>query len=84
MPFLDPHPSTFDIPHSLALDAKRNMLYVADRENGRIQCFDTEGKFHKEISSPKFGGLVFAVDFNKQGKILSYKHFSTVKPYELI
>ncbi len=67
---LDTLPSTFDIPHSLSLDEERNMLYVADRQHGRIQCFDTDGKFHKEISSPKFGGLVFAVDFNNQGKLL--------------
>ena len=46
------------------------MLYVADRENGRIQCFDTDGKFHKQISSKKFGGLVFAIDFNNQGMLL--------------
>ena len=45
------------------------MLYVADRENGRIQCFDTEGTFHKQISSQLFGGRVFAVNYNDQGKM---------------
>ena len=45
------------------------MLYVADRENGRIQCFDGDGKFHREIKSPEFNGLVFAVDFNEQSKL---------------
>ena len=68
-PVLGAQPGTFNLPHSLALDNKRNMLYVADRENGRIQCFDTEGKFHKEITSAKFGGLIFAVDFNDRGKL---------------
>ena len=67
--FLGLLPNTFNIPHSLTLDEKRRMLYVADRENGRIQCFDGDGKFHREIKSPEFGGLVFAVDFDEQSKL---------------
>jgi hypothetical protein len=44
-------PGQFNIPLSLAFDAKDN-LYVADRGNRRIQVFDGEGKFLKEIKSP--------------------------------
>ena len=83
MVFLDVLPNTFDIPHSLALDEKRRMLYVADRENGRIQCFDTDGNFHKQISSKKFGGLVFAINFNNQG-MLSYRFSVQVKKLFLL
>ena len=39
----------FDTPHSIASDAQDN-IYVADRGNGRIQVFDTEGKFERAIS----------------------------------
>lgn len=41
----------FHLPHAVMLDAE-NQLYVADRENNRIQVFDTEGKFIRQ-----FGGF---------------------------
>jgi DNA-binding beta-propeller fold protein YncE len=37
----------FNTPHSIAIDQK-NTLYVADRANGRIQTFDTDGNFKQE------------------------------------
>jgi sugar lactone lactonase YvrE len=37
----------FNTPHSIAID-RNNTLYVADRANGRIQTFDTEGNFKQE------------------------------------
>jgi DNA-binding beta-propeller fold protein YncE len=36
-------PGQFALPHSIVADSK-NRLYVADRENARIQVFDTKGK----------------------------------------
>jgi len=41
-------PGEFDTPHSIAADAKGN-IYVADRGNARIQVFDPDGKFLREI-----------------------------------
>ncbi len=37
-------PGQFSIPHSIAVDS-RNRVYVADRNNVRIQVFDADGKF---------------------------------------
>lgn len=37
-------PGEFRLPHSIALDDE-GVIYVADRENGRIQRFDLEGNF---------------------------------------
>lgn len=37
-------PGQFRLPHSVQIDAK-GVIYVADRENGRIQRFDRSGKF---------------------------------------
>ena len=41
-------PGQFNTPHSIAADADGN-IYVADRGNGRIQVFDGEGKFERQI-----------------------------------
>ncbi len=41
-------PGQFNTPHSIAADAHGN-LYVADRGNGRIQVFDSDGKFLRQI-----------------------------------
>ena len=38
----------FNTPHSIASDAKGN-IYVADRGNSRIQVFDPDGTFEREI-----------------------------------
>ena len=37
-------PGEFNTPHNIAADAQGN-IYVADRGNGRIQVFDSDGKF---------------------------------------
>ena len=37
-------PGQFNTPHSIVMDRNQN-LYVADRQNNRIQVFDTDGKF---------------------------------------
>jgi sugar lactone lactonase YvrE len=41
-------PGQLNTPHGIAADAQGN-IYVADRGNGRIQVFDTEGKLLREI-----------------------------------
>jgi len=42
-------PGQFNTPHSIAVDAE-NHIYVADRGNRRIQVFDTDGKFLRQIT----------------------------------
>ena len=37
-------PGDFDVPHAIALDS-RGRLFVADRQNNRIQIFDEDGNF---------------------------------------
>lgn len=41
-------PGEFNTPHSIAADAQGN-IYVADRGNRRIQVFDGDGKFLREM-----------------------------------
>ncbi|CAM4730814.1 unnamed protein product [Leuciscus chuanchicus] len=55
----------FRIPHSLAFLPDKRELCVADRDNGRIQCFMAEtGEFVKEIKKDAFGGEVFAIAYS--------------------
>jgi hypothetical protein len=42
-------PGQFMTPHSIAVDAEDH-IYVADRGNRRIQVFDVEGKFLRQIA----------------------------------
>ena len=44
-------PGEFDIAHSIAIDAK-GLVYVADRNNQRIQVFDADGKHVRESRHP--------------------------------
>jgi sugar lactone lactonase YvrE len=41
-------PGQFDVPHNIQVDPS-GKVYVADRTNGRVQVFDTDGNFLKEI-----------------------------------
>ena len=50
-------PGQFRLPHGIAID-ENGIIYVADRENGRVQRFDLDGKFLGQW--PKLG-KVFAV-----------------------
>ncbi|XP_072453422.1 peptidyl-glycine alpha-amidating monooxygenase isoform X5 [Notamacropus eugenii] len=60
----NPKPGQFRVPHSLTLVPHYGQLCVADRENGRIQCFKLETKeFVREIKHPAFGRNVFAISY---------------------
>ena len=43
-------PGQVIIPHGIAID-KNNTIYVTDRQNNRVQLFDTSGNFIKELLS---------------------------------
>jgi hypothetical protein len=45
-------PGKFNTPHGLLIDTRRNppVLIVADRENGRLQIFDLDGKFIEMVT----------------------------------
>lgn len=52
-------PGQFEVAHGLAFDAK-GLLWVLDRENQRVQVFDTNGNFVRE---QKYKGLPCSVAF---------------------
>jgi sugar lactone lactonase YvrE len=55
-------PGKFDVAHGLAIDAK-GLLWVTDRENQRIQIFDQDGKYIREV---KYAGLPCSLDIGLQ------------------
>lgn len=75
----------FDLPHTVAVD-DQNRVYVGDRENQRIQIFDSEGKFIQQWTGVGYpygllitpdqhvwmvdGGYDRIVELDHDGKIL--------------
>lgn len=55
-------PGKFTEAHGIAVDAQ-GMLWVTDRENQRIQVFDQDGKYLREM---KFGGLPSSLEIGPQ------------------
>ena len=55
-------PGKFDVAHGIAIDAK-GLLWVTDRENQRIQIFDANGTFIREL---KYSGLPCSLDIGSQ------------------
>ncbi|KAM8744151.1 peptidyl-glycine alpha-amidating monooxygenase isoform 1-T3 [Acanthopagrus schlegelii] len=63
----------FRIPHSLVFLPNKQEVCVADRENGRIQCFIAEtGEFVKEVKKEEFEGEVFAITYSPAGNGLIF------------
>jgi peptidylamidoglycolate lyase len=68
----------FNIPHDICLDNQGN-VYVADRENNRIQVFDQNGQFIKQFTNNTFGAIC-AIAFNKTGtKLFAVDDLSFLK-----
>jgi peptidylamidoglycolate lyase len=72
-------PGQFNLPHAIDLDKNGN-VYVADRQNDRIQVFDANGKFLKEFAEKKLEDL-FAVTIDKTTQHLFAVDFLVVLKY---
>jgi sugar lactone lactonase YvrE len=59
-------PGKFQVGHGITLDAK-GLLWVSDRENSRIQIFDQDGNFVREI---KYAGLPCSIEIRKDDIIM--------------
>lgn len=54
----------FQIPHALTLVEDKNLVCTADRENGRVQCFDwNNGTFVFMLHSRNVGSRIFSVAY---------------------
>jgi peptidylamidoglycolate lyase len=55
----------FNVPHAIDLDSVGN-VYVADRENSRVQIFDSNGKYLSGWKNTDQNGKIYSVAVNKQ------------------
>ena len=63
-------PGEFNLVHDLATDAE-GTLYVADRENGRVQWFDPDGR---HLGEKHFGGQLYSVAVGRDGAVFVGTH----------
>ena len=56
-------PGKFQVAHGISLDAK-GQLWVSDRENSRMQIFDQEGNFVRQV---KYAGLPCSLLIQRDG-----------------
>jgi sugar lactone lactonase YvrE len=70
-------PGEFNNVHTIAADAQNN-IYVGDRGNRRVQVFDTDGNFKREIridvppppdAHPAIGGMPNLTDYLRTGGV---------------
>lgn len=54
----------FNIPHAITLDSE-GKVYVADRENKRVQVFDSRGRFLDQWTDPSFGRIC-SITYSKE------------------
>jgi hypothetical protein len=54
----------FNLPHDIAITNEK--LYVADRENGRLQWFHLDGRY---LGEKKFGGQLYSVAVSRTGDV---------------
>jgi sugar lactone lactonase YvrE len=64
-------PGEFNLPHAIQID-EHGVIYIADRENGRIEKFDLDGKFLGQIIGL---GRVFSLKL--AGNVL----WATIQPF---
>ena len=55
----------FELPHALVMD-ERGKVYVADRENGRIEVFSQSGRYVRQIAGL---GRIYAVALGPRGTL---------------
>jgi DNA-binding beta-propeller fold protein YncE len=63
-------PGEFQVVHAIAVGLQGH-VYVADRENGRLQWFDLQGQF---LGQWTYGGQLFTVAFSQAGDLYISTH----------
>ena len=64
------------IKRIIPLSAK---VCVADRENGRVQCFDLDGEFVKTVKPAEFGSRIFSTAYTKANGMLAQRCYKSLQ-----
>jgi len=72
-------PGEFIIPHGIAID-QNNIIYVADRQNNRVQLFDTAGNFIKELHNDAQVEQLPSITIDKANRLFAVDYDPTKKP----
>jgi len=71
-------PGEFIIPHAIAID-KNNTIYVADRQNNRIQLFDGAGNFLKELKNDAQVQQLPSIAIDKMNHLFAIDYDPTIQ-----
>lgn len=71
-------PGQFRIPHGIAID-KNNTIYVADRQNNRIQLFDSSGHFIKELKNDMIVEQLPSIAIDRPDHLFAIDYDPTIK-----
>lgn len=71
-------PGEFIIPHGIAID-QNNIIYVADRQNNRVQLFDTSGNFIKELTNDAQVQQLPSIAIDKDNHLFAIDYDPTLK-----
>ena len=74
---MGPEPGNFREPHDLDVGGSRGYVYVADRQNNRVQVFDQEGTF---VAAWKQFGQPSSVHVDKNDNIYVGATYESVAP----
>ena len=68
--FLSKSPYSLNIPHALVWAENKGLICVADRQNGRIQCYRaSDAHYVKSIKPKEFGSTIYSVAYNPKGVV---------------
>ena len=73
----------FDTPHGITLDESGN-VFVADRENNRIQVFDSQGAFIKELKNNESVAQLPSVTMDRGQNLFAIDYDNTKNPDSLV
>ena len=57
------NPYSLNVPHALAFAHDKNLICVADRENGRVLCYNLDGQIARVMKPDEFGSTIYSIAY---------------------
>ena len=69
-------PYMLNVPHALAMAHDKNLICVADRENGRVLCYNMDGQIARIMQPKEFGSTIYSIAYcDAKGNIVYSVHY---------